>query len=157
MGAKKRPDADGLIADNRRARYDYEIGETIECGLELVGSEVKSLRAKAVSFTHAYAIVKNDELYLVGLKIDRWKNASTHVEVAPDRTRRLLAKKHEIEDLEKAVQQKGCTLVPLRLYFKGPWAKVLLGVGKGKSHDDKRETIKRRESDRDMERALRRR
>src|SRR5262249_8626437 len=124
MGAKKRPD-DGLVADNRRARYDYEIGETIECGLELVGSEVKSLRAKAVSFSDAYAIVKDGELLLLGLKIDRWKNQSTHTEVAPDRTRRLLAKKSEIDDLRKSVQQKGCTLIPLRLYFKGPWAKVL--------------------------------
>src|SRR5512141_1599471 len=100
MADKKRPD-DQLIAENRRARYDFYIGDTGECGIELVGSEVKSLRAKAVSFTDAYAIVKNDQLYLVGLKVDRWKNASTHVELAPDRTRRLLASKREIEELRK--------------------------------------------------------
>jgi SsrA-binding protein len=148
---------DWLIAENRRARYDYEIGETIECGIELQGAEVKSLRNKAVSFSDAYAVVENGQLMLRGLKIDRWKNASTHVEIAPDRPRRLLASKDEIEDLRKSVAQRGFTLLPLKLYFKGPWAKVLIGVGKGKSHDDKRETLKRREADRDMQRALRRR
>ena len=156
MSVNKRPD-EGLIAENRRARYDYEIDETLECGIELVGSEVKSLRAKAVSFKDAYAIVKDDELLLLGLQIDRWKNASTHVIVDPDRTRRLLASKDEIERLKKRVQQRGFSLIPLKLYFKGPWAKILVGVGKGKTHEDKRDTIRRREADRDMERALHRR
>lgn len=155
MNAKKQDE--GLISENRRARHDYDIAETLECGLELMGAEVKSLRAKAVSFTDAYAIVKDGQLLLVGLKIDRWKNASTHIEIAPDRTRRLLASKAEIEDIRIAVQQKGSTIVPLRLYFKGPWAKVLLGVGKGKTHEDKRDDIKKREANRDMERAIRRR
>ena len=154
--AEKKKHSDGLVAENRRARHDYDIGDTLECGLELVGAEVKSLRAKAVSFSDAYAIVKDDQLMLVGLKIDRWKNASTHVEIAPDRTRKLLAKAGEIEELRIAIQEKGCTIVPMRIYFKGPWAKVLVGVGKGKTHGDKREDIKRREADRDMQRALRR-
>lgn len=158
MAAKKHPDdKDTLVAENRRARHDYAIEDTIECGIELVGSEVKSLRARAVSFADAYAIVKGDELLLLGLKIDRWKNQSTHVDIAPDRTRRLLVKKDEIEDLKKLVQQKGLSIIPLKIYFKGPWAKLLLGIGKGKTHEDRREDIKRREAHRDMERALRRR
>lgn len=155
--AEKKPKAeDTTIADNRRTRFDYEILDTVECGIELKGVEVKSLRARNVSFGDAYAMVKNGELWLLGLKIDRFKNASTHEELAPDRTRRLLASKEEIEKLHKAVALKGHTLVPLKLYFKGPWVKVLLGVGRGKSHEDKRETIKRREADREMERAMRR-
>jgi SsrA-binding protein len=154
---KKRPSGESLIADNRRARFDYEISDTLECGLELRGVEVKSLREKAVSFENAYAIVDGDELKLVGLTINRWKNASTHEELAPNRTRRLLASKREIEKLKKATQRTGLSIIPLRLYFKGPWAKVLIGLGKGKTHGDKRETIKRRESDREMAREMRRR
>lgn len=152
---KPRPE-DSTIADNRRTRFDYEILDTVECGVELKGVEVKSLRARNVSFGDAYAIVKDGQLWLLGLKVDRFKNASTHEELAPDRTRRLLASKAEIERLEEAVARKGHTLVPLKIYFKGPWVKVLLGVGRGKTHEDKRETIKRREADREMERAMRR-
>jgi SsrA-binding protein len=155
--AKKRPDGDTTIAENRRARHDYAIDETLEVGIELKGSEVKSLRARAVSFADAYALVEKDQLILHGLRIDKWKNASTHVVVEPDRKRRLLAKAREIEDLKKAVQQRGCSLIPLKIYFKGPWAKVLIGVGKGKTHEDKRDTIRKREADRDMERGMRRR
>jgi SsrA-binding protein len=156
--AKKRPEGDTTVAENRRARHDYAIDETLEVGIELKGSEVKSLRAKAVSFSDAYALVdKSGQLMLHGLKIDRWKNASTHVVVEPTRIRRLLANANEIERLKKAVMQRGCSLIPLKIYFKGPWAKVLIGVGKGKTHEDKRDTIKKREADRDMERAMRRR
>jgi SsrA-binding protein len=153
----KKPSEIGVIAENRRARHDYAFEDTIEVGIELAGVEVKSLRAKAVSFADAFAMVSDGQLLLCGLRIDRWKNASTHVEVAVDRKRRLLANAHEIERLKKAVQQRGLSLIPLKLYFKGPWAKVLLGIGKGKTYKDKRDTLKKREADRDMERALRRR
>ena len=156
MAEKKSRPEDTTLADNRRARHDYEILETIECGIELKGVEVKSLRARNVSFGDAYAIVNRGELWLQGLKIDRFKNASTHDEVATDRRRRLLASKGDIEKLGKAVALKGHTLVPLKLYFEGAWVKVLIGVGRGKTHEDKRETVKRREADREMERALRR-
>lgn len=155
--APKKASADTIVAENRRARHDYAIDETLEVGIELKGSEVKSLRARAVSFADAYAMVDKDQLILFGLRIDKWKNASTHVVVEPDRKRRLLANAREIEDLKKAVQQRGCSLIPLKIYFKGPWAKVLIGVGKGKTHEDKRDTIRKREADRDMERAMRRR
>ena len=157
MSKKKQPE-DTTIAENRRARHDYAIDDTIEVGIELKGAEVKSLRARAVSFSDAYAMVSKDgQLMLHGLKIDRWKNASTHVVIEPARIRRLLANREEIERLQKAVQQRGYSIIPLKLYFKGPWAKVLLGLGKGKTFEDKRETLKKREADRDMERALRRR
>ena len=152
---KKRADGDGLIAENRRARFDYAIEETIEAGLELLGAEVKSLRNKAVSFADAYAIVDRGQAYLVSLKIDAFKNA-THERPAPDRRRRLLLHASEIEQLEVATREKGATIVPLKIYFKGPWAKVLLGIAKGKTHRDRREDIKRREADRDVRRALRR-
>jgi SsrA-binding protein len=148
---------DALVAENRRARFDYDIGDTLECGIELKGVEVKSLRAKAVVFKDAYAIIKDGELLLVGLQIDRFRAASTHEVLDSDRTRRLLASAAEIEDLRRDVQQKGLSLIPLKIYFKGAWAKVLIGVGRGKTHDDKRETVRRREADRDMQRAMRRR
>lgn len=154
---KKRPDSDGLIAENRRARFDYDIGETLECGIELRGVEVKSLRDREVSFENAYAIVKGDELLLLGLTIKRWRHASTHEAYDPDRTRRLLVHKSEVDKLKKLTQRGGLSLVPLKIYWKGPWAKVLIGLAKGKTHGDKRETIKRREADREMERAMRRR
>jgi SsrA-binding protein len=148
--------ADGTIpiAENRKARFEYEISDTIECGLSLHGAEVKSLRHKAVSFADSFAVVERGQLWLMHLKIDRYKQSNIDV-VEPTRRRRLLANQTEIEKLERLVREKGLTLVPLRLYFRGPWAKVLLGVGKGKSHGDKRETIKRREADREVSRALR--
>jgi SsrA-binding protein len=148
---------DTLIAENRRARFDYEIGDTWECGVELKGSEVKSLREKKVSFEGAHARLENDALVLWNLKIDRWRNASTHEALAPTRARRLLVNKTEINKIRRLLQRGGLTLVPLKLYFKGAWVKVLIGIGKGKSHEDKRETIKRREADRDMVRAIQRR
>ena len=154
MAGKKKPD-DGAIAENRKARFEYAIGDTLECGIALRGAEVKSLRMKAVSFGDAYAVIEKDELILRGLKIDRYAQSNIDI-VEPARPRKLLASKKEIEKLRKLVQEKGYTLVPLKLYFKGAWAKVLIGVGKGKSHDDKRDTIRKREADRDVARAMRR-
>jgi SsrA-binding protein len=153
--AKKSKSDDGSIAENRRARFEYSIGETFECGIVLVGSEVKSLRMKAVSFGDAYAQIERDELVLRGLKIDRYGHTSVDI-VEPARSRKLLVSKKEIEKLKKLTTERGYTLVPLKLYFKGAWAKVLIGVGKGKSHEDKRDTIKKREADRDVARVLRR-
>jgi SsrA-binding protein len=157
MAAKKQAkDKDGQIAENRRARYDYEIGDTFECGIELKGAEVKSLRAKAVSFADAFAFLDHGQLWLHNLKIDRYRQQSTIEELDPARKRRLLVNKDEVEKLRKLTQERGFTLVPLKLYFKGPWAKVLIGVAKGKTKDDKRDTIRAREASRDVARALRR-
>ena len=153
---KKKPSAsDGSIAENRRARFDFEIGDTLECGIALVGAEVKSLRNKAVAFADAYADIHDGQLWLHNVKIDRYKQSTVDV-VEPTRKRRLLANAKEIEKLRKLVAERGYTLVPLKLYFKGPWAKCLIGVARGKSHDDKRDTIRKREADRDVARAMRR-
>jgi SsrA-binding protein len=156
MGEKKKKSAgDGSIAENRRAKYDYEIGDTLECGIVLVGSEVKSLRNKAVAFADAYADIQNGELWLYNVKIDRYAQSTVDV-VEPARKRRLLANKGEIEKLRKLVAERGYTIIPLKLYFKGPWAKCLLGLARGKNKEDKRDTVRKREADRDVARALRR-
>lgn len=154
---KNKADADGItpIADNRRARYDFEIGETLECGIALVGAEVKSLRNKAVAFADAFADIHNGELWLHNVKIDRYRQSTVDV-VEPSRKRRLLANEKEIEKFRKLIQERGFTLIPLKLYFKGPWAKCLVGLAKGKNKGDKRETIQKREADRDVARVMRR-
>jgi SsrA-binding protein len=155
VNTKKRADGVTLISENRRARFDFAVSETFEAGMLLVGAEVKSLRNKAVSFTDAYAIVKDGEVLLIGLKIDAFRNAS-HAKPEPDRPRKLLLNKSEIEQMEVAVREKGETIVPLKLYFKGPWAKVQLGIAKGKTHRDRRDDIKKREADREVARVMRR-
>lgn len=154
---KKKSDPEGIetIAENRRARFEYEIGDTYEAGLELKGSEVKSLRARHVNFADAYAIVKNGEAFLLGLKIEPYAQA-THEQHEADRTRRLLLRRDEIDRCIRAIEHKGLTLIPLKLYFKKGWAKVLIGVAKGKTKSDRREDVKRREADREVARVLRR-
>jgi SsrA-binding protein len=154
---KQHKDPEGIvtIADNRRARHDYAIAETFEAGLELKGTEVKSLRDRHVSFTDAYAVVKGGQVFLLGLKIEPYLHG-THENHERDRTRRLLLKRSEIDKLEKLTADRTSTLVPLKLYFKNGWAKVLVGVGKGKSSVDKRQDLKRREADREVARVLRR-
>ena len=144
-----------LIAENRRAKFDYEISDTYECGIVLKGTEVKSLRAHHVNFADAYALLKNAEVFLIGLKIERYSHAS-HETHEPDRTRKLLLNRSEIKKIFKSTKEKGLTLIPLKLYFKGGKAKVLIGVGKGKSKVDKRQDLKRKDADREVARALRR-
>lgn len=152
-GKRKGP-VDDLVATNRRARRHYDIRATLECGIELLGSEVKSLRARMVSISDAYAIVKDAQLFLVGLKINRFRHQSTHTAPAQGRTRKLLAHKREIEELAVAIKQHGCSVVPLQIYFKGSLAKVLVGVGTGKTFYDRREDIREREASREMARAI---
>ena len=148
MGKGKKPKApppEGIvpIADNRRARHDYEIIDTLEAGIVLVGTEVKSLRAKQVNFADAYALLKDGEVYILGLNISKFQ-FGTHSNHEPDRTRKLLLHDKEIRKLFKATKEKGLTLVPLKMYFKKGWAKVLLGIAKGKTKVDKRHDLKRR-------------
>lgn len=152
---KKDPEGIVTIAENRRARHDYAITDTFEAGLELYGTEVKSLRDRHVSFSDAYAIVKGGEALLLGLKIEPYHHG-THENHERDRTRKLLLHRAEIDRLETLVTEKGNTIVPLKLYFKRGWAKVLLGVGKGKTSVDKRQDLRRKEADREVARALRR-
>jgi len=142
------------IATNRRAYRDYAITEKLECGIELVGSEVKSLRGGKIAFGDSYARVRAGELWLVGLSIAAYDRAS-FFNHEPDRERRLLVHRQEIKRLKRRIDERGFTLVPLRLYFKGGLIKVELGLSKGKREYDKRHDIKRRDQKLDAEREAR--
>ncbi|MBH1989142.1 MAG: SsrA-binding protein SmpB [Myxococcaceae bacterium] len=144
-----------IIAENRRAKFEYAIFETLECGIVLLGTEVKSLRDRHVNFADSYALLKNQEVFLIGLKIEPYQYG-THVNHETDRTRKLLLNRSEIEKLAKETDRKGRTLVPLKLYFKEGKAKVLVGVAEGKTKSDKRDTIQQREGDREIARVMRR-
>ena len=156
-GAKKRAGQDGrkIIADNRKARYNYAITDVFEAGIELVGSEVKSLREGGASLNEAFAQPKDSDLYLLNAYIAEYKQAGPFNH-APKRPRRLLLHRREIDRLLGAVQRDGMTLIPLKLYFNDRGrVKVELGLGKGKKHQDKRETEKERSWQRDKARLMR--
>lgn len=134
--------------NNRKARYDYEIIETYEAGLVLMGTEIKSIRKGNANLKDSYAILKNDEVFLLGMHISKYEegNRFNHDEV---RTRKLLLHKKEIKKLKQAVTLDGLTLIPIKLYFAKNKAKLLLGVARGKKNYDKRETIKKRDMERE--------
>ena len=143
-----------VIATNRRARHEYEILDRIEAGIELTGPEVKSARARRVSLAEGYAIVEDGEVWLHGVHIARYE-AGGYAAQNPTRPRRLLLHRREIKRLARDVQQKGHTLVPLRMYFSPRgYAKVELGVCRGKREYEKRESIKRRDEQRRAEQAI---
>jgi SsrA-binding protein len=144
------------VAQNRRARFDYQIAERLEAGLALTGSEVKSLRAGNASLSDAYAQPRGGEIFLVNCRIGEYQPAAVFGH-APLRDRKLLLKRAEIERIRGRVEQRGYTLVPLSIYFKGGWAKVELGLARGRTHEDRREAIAEREQRREMERAMSRR
>jgi SsrA-binding protein len=144
-----------LLAENRRAGFNYAIEESLECGIVLKGAEVKSLRERHLSFRDAYALLKDGELYIIGLRIENYPQA-THDILDPERTRKLLLHKREITRLQKKMQNASLNLIPLKLYMKNGRVKVLIGIGKGKSNIDKRETIKDREVKRELRRVLKR-
>ena len=139
------------IARNKRARHDYHILETLEAGLVLTGTEVKSLRDGKASLVDAYGIVKQGEVFLLNLHISAYKEGSYNNH-EPTRTRKLLLHRRQIRRLIGAVEREGLTLVPLDLYFKHGVAKVTLALGKGKKLHDKRETAKARDAEREMAR-----
>ncbi len=142
------------IANNPRARHEYLIEDTVEAGIVLSGSEVKSLRTRSVSFADCYARVYDDECWLIGLQVSTYDK--THVQVPdPVRQRKLLLARREIDKMRGRSEKSGMTLVPLEMYFKGPWVKVLLGLGKGKGFSDKRASLKERDAKRDIDRTLR--
>jgi len=142
------------IATNRRARFDYEVVETIEAGIVLVGSEVKSLRNGRADLKDSYAAVKSGEMWLYGLRISPYEFALDGGH-QPERERKLLLHRLEIDKIGAKLAERGLTLVPLQLYFKDGKAKLELGLAKGKSNYDKRETLKRRQAEREMQRAIR--
>jgi len=143
------------IVTNRKAFRDYEIIEKREVGIELKGAEVKSLRAGKVNLSDSYATVEGGEVILFNLHISPYKFATIE-NLDPIRPRRLLLHKREIKRLFGATAEKGFTLIPLRIYFKGPYAKIELGTCRGRKKYDKRDKISKREADRDIERAHRR-
>jgi SsrA-binding protein len=150
---KKRKAAAGDVATNRYASYRFELLERIECGLVLAGTEVKSLRNGTVQIKDGYAQVGDGELWLHNVHIPPYGPASRENH-DPDRPRKLLAHRREIERLTAKVQERGLTLVPTRIYFSGPRAKVEIALARGKDRFDKRESIKARDQRRDIQRAL---
>lgn len=139
---------------NRKARHDYHIVESMEAGIALSGAEVKSIREGKISLQDAYARIKKGEVWLIGLHISPYKNLNTFEAYNPERDRKLLLHKRQIAKLAATVSEKGLTLLPLKIYFTRGLAKLELGVGKGKKLYDKREDLKRKEAQREMERAL---
>jgi SsrA-binding protein len=153
----EKPNADEkLICENRRARFDYQIDDTIEAGLQLTGSEVKALRAGEASLSDSYALPERNELFLCNAHIGAYKPAS-HFSHTPIRKRKLLLHRVEIDRWATKVKERGYSIIPLVMYFKNGKAKIRLGLGKGKSGLDRRDTIKDREAKREMDRAMRRR
>ena len=141
------------LASNRRARHDYHILETFEAGIELAGTEVKSVREGRVQLKDSYVEFKDGQAYLVGAHISPYSHGNRENK-EPERVRRLLLKKREVERLFGRTQLKGLTVVPLSVYLKGNWIKVEIGLAQGKKLYDKRETEKTRELDREMEAAV---
>lgn len=139
--------------ENRRAWHDYHILAKLECGMALVGTEVKALRGGHGQLQEAFARVENGELWLYGVHIDPYDKATAAANHIPVRSRRLLAHRREIRRLAQATLEKGTTLIPLAIYFKDGRAKLELGVAKGKQVHDKRAAIRKKEQDRDLRRA----
>lgn len=145
-----------VIATNRRARHDYEIISDFEAGLVLTGSEVKSLRAGKADLKDSFGHLRDGEMWLVGAYIAPYSYAREGGH-EPERTRKLLLHRHEIDRITGSLAEKGLTLVPMRLYFKEGKAKIQMGLGRGKRTVDKRADIRKREHEREMQRARRRR
>lgn len=154
MSKKSDKPAPAQIAQNRKAWHDYFIEQKFEAGLTLHGWEVKSMRAGRAQLKEAYVVVENGEVFLIGSHISPLPSASTHVHPDPVRKRKLLLHREEISKLVGSVERKGYTLVPLALYWKRGKAKLEIGLAKGKQAHDKRASIKERESNREMARAI---
>ncbi len=141
---------------NKKARFDYQIFETVEAGIELQGTEVKSIRAGKVVLSDAFARIRSGEIFLFGCEISPYENAG-YAHHDPARPRRLLLHSREIRRLETKLTQKGLTLIPTKMYFRRGWVKIELGLARGKQEYDKRESIKRRETAREINQAIARR
>lgn len=148
------PKGEGNVAaQNKKARHDYSIVDTIEAGIVLTGTEIKSVRAARIQLKDGYAQIKNGEAWLLNVHIAPFEQGNIWNQ-DPDRIRKLLLKKKQITKLENDLKGTGMTLVPLKVYLKNGFAKVLLGIAKGKHDYDKRESIKRREQERDIKRII---
>jgi SsrA-binding protein len=151
---KNAPGEDSLILRNKKAFHDYEVLEKIECGIELRGTEVKSLRNRKVNFGPSFAVVNKGELFLLGLHISPY-DMGNQMNHEPERKRKLLVHRRELRKLAQRIEQRGLTLVPLRLYWKRNLCKVEMGVVRGKQLHDKRDTARSRDLDRRIERETR--
>ena len=145
-----------VITQNRRARFDYIVESKVECGIALTGTEVKSLRAGHCSIAEAFGMIRRGELYLVGATIPEYSHGNIHNH-EPTRERKLLLQRQKLRAWDKRVREKGVTIVPLTLYFKGHLVKVEMALVKGKKLHDKRESVKRRTAEREIEREFTRR
>lgn len=154
MAKSAAKDGTKLIVKNRRAFFEYHVEKTYEAGIQLRGTEVKSLRDGQVNVSDAYASPDGDELYLHNLNIAAWRSAMPEMNHPPTRRRKLLMHRREIDDLTSKVREKGLTLIPLSLYFKNGRVKVELGLCRGKDHGDKRAAIRERDTDREINRAM---
>jgi len=155
-GGVKDPITSGIIASNRRASHKYEFLDKYECGIQLLGTEVKSLRQGTAQMADAYATVEKGEVWLLNLHIPHYSPAAGNNHL-PDRPRKLLLHRRQIEKLLGQTAEKGLTLVPTKLYFSGQHAKVELAVARGKQLHDKRHSLKEKEQKREMDRARRHR
>ncbi|HXG38819.1 MAG TPA: SsrA-binding protein SmpB [Bacteroidota bacterium] len=154
-GQQRRQGTGGVVISNRKARHDYHILETIEAGIALKGTEVKSLRQGNANLQDGYAQVKNGEVWLHNMHISPYEQGSVYNH-DPKRTRKLLLHKSQIRKLQNRLREKGLTLIPLSVYFEGPYAKVELALAQGKKSFDKREAIAKREAQREIAKRLKR-
>ena len=152
--SKKEPKGPRPVAQNRRARHDYDVLETFECGIALVGSEVKSIRDGKVQIREAFARVDGNEVWLLGVNVSPYPMAVGFGASDPERPRKLLLHRREINELKVRTQQEGLALVPLSIYFKDGRAKVELALARGRKTYDKRHAIATRDADREMARAV---
>ena len=143
-----------VLADNKKAHFDYQILEKFEAGMILIGQEVKSIKGGRASLKGSYVVLKNEEPYLIGANIPPYQPKNAPPDYEPERPRKLLLNKSEIKRLIGKTKEKGLTLIPLKVYTKNARIKLEFGVGKGKKKADKRELIKKREAEREMRRAL---
>ena len=154
MATKKPKTSNPVIAENKKAAFNYFFEERYEAGMVLEGWEVKALRAGKAQLTDGYVVIRNGELFIIGCQINPLNTASSHVSPDSVRTKKLLLHKEEIKRLIGKVEQKGYTLVPLNLHWKNGRVKCDIGLAKGKAEHDKRDTIKDREGKREVERAM---
>lgn len=151
--AKKTTKTDPVLAQNKKARHDYTIVDTVEAGIVLTGTEIKSVRASRIQLKDGYAQIKDGQAWLVNVHIAPFEQGNIWNQ-DPERTRKLLLKKREINRLANELKGTGMTLIPLKVYIKRGFAKVLIGLAKGKHDYDKRESIKRRDQERDVKRQM---
>ncbi len=156
LKASARASAKKRLADNRLAMHQYEILETLETGIELLGTEVKSIRAGKANLRDGFCLIRKGEMRLHNVHISPHKNAGQFFNHEPLRVRKLLAHRREINKFKNQLDKKGLTLIPLSLHLKGSWIKLTIGLGKGKKLHDKRQEEKRKQADREVKSALKR-